>query len=93
LAEKIGKQEACQDLGVVIMAAYLNDIGIHETERKHGSTKVDPKAWDAAKVIFDEYNLTVTDAINIFLNRVRIEGGALSLKSSVGKAHKGYARS
>lgn len=43
--------------------------------RRQTSIKVDPKAWDAAKVIFKEYNLTVTDAINIFLNRVRIERG------------------
>ena len=43
--------------------------------RRQTSIKVDPKAWDAAKVIFKEYNLTVTDAINIFLNRVRLEGG------------------
>ena len=43
--------------------------------RRHTSIKVDPKAWDAAKIIFKEYNLTVTDAVNIFLNRVRIEGG------------------
>ena len=44
-------------------------------KKRQTSIKVDPEAWDAAKVIFDEYNLTVTDAINIFLNRVRIEGG------------------
>ncbi len=43
--------------------------------RRQTSIKVDPKAWDAAKIIFKEYNLTVTDAINIFLNRVRIERG------------------
>ncbi len=43
--------------------------------RRQTSIKVDPKAWDAAKIIFKEYNLTVTDAVNIFLNRVRIEGG------------------
>ena len=43
--------------------------------RRQTSIKVDPKAWDAAKVIFKEYNLTVTDAINIFLNRVRLERG------------------
>jgi len=43
--------------------------------RRQTSIKVDPRAWDAAKIIFKEYNLTVTDAINIFLNRVRIEGG------------------
>jgi len=44
-------------------------------KRRQTSIKVDPIAWNAAKVIFKEYNLTVTDAINIFLNRVRIEGG------------------
>ena len=43
--------------------------------RRQTSIKVDPKAWEAAKAIFQEYNLTVTDAINIFLNRVRLEGG------------------
>ena len=43
--------------------------------RRQTSIKVDPKAWEAAKVIFKEYNLTVTDAINIFLNRVRLERG------------------
>ncbi|EFK09200.1 putative toxin-antitoxin system, antitoxin component, ribbon-helix-helix domain protein [delta proteobacterium NaphS2] len=43
--------------------------------RRQTSIKVDPKAWDAAKIIFEEYNLTVTDAINIFLNRVRLERG------------------
>ena len=43
--------------------------------RRQTSIKVDPIAWNAAKIIFKEYNLTVTDAINIFLNRVRIEGG------------------
>ena len=43
--------------------------------RRQTSIKVDPIAWNAAKIIFKEYDLTVTDAINIFLNRVRIEGG------------------
>ena len=43
--------------------------------RRQTSIKVDPEAWDAAKVIFKEYNLTVADAINIFLNRVRLERG------------------
>ena len=43
--------------------------------RRQTSIKVDPIAWDAAKNIFKEYNLTVSDAINIFLNRVRIDGG------------------
>ncbi len=43
--------------------------------RRQTSIKVDPEAWDAAKAIFQEYNLTVPDAINIFLNRVRLEQG------------------
>ena len=43
--------------------------------RRQTSIKVDPKAWAAAKIIFKEYNLTVSDAINIFLNRVRIDRG------------------
>lgn len=37
-AEQIGKEEN-GDLVVVICAAYLHDIGIHEAERKHGSTE------------------------------------------------------
>ncbi len=37
-AERIGKEEGGGNLGVIIMAAYLHDIGIHEAERKHGST-------------------------------------------------------
>lgn len=36
-AERIGKDEG-GNLGVIIMAAYLHDIGIVEAERKHGST-------------------------------------------------------
>jgi len=40
--------------------------------RRQTSIKVDPIAWDKAKEIFQEYNLTVTDAINIFLNKVRL---------------------
>ena len=36
-AEKIGKGEA-GNLAVILAAAYLHDIGIHEAERKHGST-------------------------------------------------------
>jgi DNA-damage-inducible protein J len=49
-------------------------------KKRQTSIKVDPEAWDAAKVIFDEYDLTVTDAINIFLNRVRIKGVPFPLK-------------
>jgi len=36
-AERIGKDEG-GNLGVIIMSAYLHDIGIHEAERKHSST-------------------------------------------------------
>jgi len=43
--------------------------------RKQTSIKVDPEAWDAAKEIFEAYNLTVSDGINIFLNKVRLEKG------------------
>jgi len=43
--------------------------------RRQTSIKVDAIAWDSAKEIFKEYNMSVTDAINIFLNRVRLEGG------------------
>ncbi|MCK4441622.1 MAG: type II toxin-antitoxin system RelB/DinJ family antitoxin [Sulfurovaceae bacterium] len=43
--------------------------------RRQTSIKVDPLAWDTAKEIFKEYNMTVTDAINMFLNRVRLERG------------------
>jgi hypothetical protein len=37
-AEKIGKKEL-GNLSVILGASYLHDIGIHEAERKHGSTK------------------------------------------------------
>lgn len=43
--------------------------------RKQTSIKVDPTAWNEAKEIFKEYNLTLSDAINIFLNKVRLEKG------------------
>jgi DNA-damage-inducible protein J len=43
--------------------------------RRQTSIKVDPEAWEAARVVFEAYNLTVGDAINIFLNRVRLERG------------------
>jgi len=45
------------------------------TVRKQTSIKVDPVAWEEAKIIFKEYNLNLSDAINIFLNKVRLEGG------------------
>lgn len=43
--------------------------------RKQTSIKVDPVAWREVKEIFKEYNLSVSDAINIFLNKVRLEKG------------------
>jgi len=42
------------------------------TARRQTSIKVDSVAWDEAKEIFKEYNLSVTDGINIFLNKVRL---------------------
>ena len=42
------------------------------TARRQTSIKVDAVAWDEAKEIFKEYNLSVTDAINIFLNKVKL---------------------
>ena len=36
-AESIGKSEA-GNMAVILSAAYLHDIGIHEAEKKHGST-------------------------------------------------------
>jgi len=49
--------------------------GITMIARRQTSIKVDSVAWDSAKEIFKEYNMSVTDAINIFLNKVRLEGG------------------
>jgi len=45
------------------------------TARKQTSIKVDPVAWEEAKRIFKEYGITASDAINIFLNEVRLKGG------------------
>jgi DNA-damage-inducible protein J len=45
------------------------------TKRRQTSIKVDALAWDKAKEILKEYNMSVTDGINIFLNKVRLEGG------------------
>jgi len=45
------------------------------TARRQTSIKVDPVAWDEAKEVFKEYNLTVSDAINIFLNKVKLTKG------------------
>ncbi|MGE0086426.1 MAG: HD domain-containing protein [Desulfococcaceae bacterium] len=36
-ADRIGRSEG-GDMAVILCAAYLHDIGIHEAERKHGST-------------------------------------------------------
>ncbi len=49
--------------------------GITMITRRQTSIKVDTVAWDSAKEIFKEYNMSVSDAINIFLNKVRLEGG------------------
>ncbi|NEW61064.1 type II toxin-antitoxin system RelB/DinJ family antitoxin [Sulfurovum sp. bin170] len=65
--------------------------------RRQTSIKVDPIAWDSAKEIFKEYNMTVTDAINIFLNKVRLEGGlpfdvkvpSASLQKSIDEIKRG----
>ena len=43
--------------------------------RKQTSIKVDPVAWNEAREILRGYNLTVSDAINIFLNKVRLKKG------------------
>ena len=43
--------------------------------RKQTSIQVDPEAWEKAKEIFEAYDLTLSDAINIFLNKVRLERG------------------
>ena len=37
-AERIGKAEGKGNMAVILSAAYLHDIGIHEAERKHNST-------------------------------------------------------
>jgi len=36
-AERIGREEKC-DMAVVLAAAYLHDIGIHEVEKRYAST-------------------------------------------------------
>jgi len=43
--------------------------------RKQTSIRVDPEAWEIAKDIFKEYGLSASDAINVFLNKVRLERG------------------
>ena len=46
-----------------------------KSARKQTSIKVDPIAWERAKEIFASYGITVSDAINIFLNKVSKVGG------------------
>ena len=58
---------------LVLLIKYFK--GITMIARRQTSIKVDPVAWDNAKEIFKEYNMTVSDAINLFLNRVRLERG------------------
>jgi len=48
---------------------------MNATIRKQTSIKVDPIAWESAKKIFKEYGITASDAINIFLNQVRLYKG------------------
>ncbi len=43
--------------------------------RKQTSIKVDPEAWECAKEIFAGYGISVSDAINIFLHKVKKVGG------------------
>jgi len=65
-------------LDMIIQMKYNNKKQDKETfmqARKQTSIKVDPQAWDEAKKIFNQYNLTVSDAINIFLNKVRLDKG------------------
>ena len=67
------------------------------TVRKQTSIKVDPVAWEEAKKIFREYGITASDAINIFLNEVRMVGGlpfemrlpSERLKKAIEEAKKG----
>jgi len=46
-----------------------------KSARKQTSIKVDPEAWEAARKIFAEYGISVSDAINIFLHKVKKVGG------------------
>ena len=65
--------------------------------RKQTSIKVDPIAWEEAKKIFKEYGITASDAINIFLNEVRLKGGlpfsmrlpSEKLKRAIEEANRG----
>ena len=46
-----------------------------KSPRKQTSIKVDPEAWESAKEIFAGYDISVSDAINIFLHKVKKVGG------------------
>ncbi len=46
-----------------------------KSSRKQTSIKVDPEAWESAKEIFAGYGISVSDAINIFLHKVKKVGG------------------
>jgi len=69
--------------------------------RKQTSIKVDPVAWEEAKKIFKEYGITASDAINIFLNEVRLKGGlpfemrlpSDRLKKAIKEANRGEVES
>jgi len=69
--------------------------------RKQTSIKVDPVAWEEAKKIFKEYGITASDAINIFLNKVRLVGGlpfeiklpSDRLKKAIKEANEGKVES
>ena len=71
------------------------------TARKQTSIKVDPVAWEEAKRIFKEYGITASDAINIFLNEVRLKGGlpfemklpSDRLKKAIKEANEGNVES
>ena len=71
------------------------------TARKQTSIKVDPVAWEEAKKIFKEYGITASDAINIFLNKVRLTGGfpfeiklpSDRLKKAIKEANEGKVES
>lgn len=60
--------------------------------RKQTSIKVDPLAWEEVKEIFKEYNLTVSDGINIFLNKVRLERGMPFDMKLPSKKNKSYLK-
>ena len=45
-----------------------------KSTREQTSIKVDPIAWESAKEIFAGYGISVSDAINIFLHKVKKVG-------------------